>query len=150
MPTLANNRKALHDYFIEDSIEAGLVLAGHEVKSIRNGQASLDGAYVTIRNGEAWLRNAYIGKYRQASNLEKYDESRERKLLLNKKEIIRLQNETKDQGLTLVPLQLYTAKYRIKLKIGLAKGKKRFDKRETIKKKELKRKLDRTIRTRVK
>jgi SsrA-binding protein len=149
MTTLANNRKALHNYSIEDHVEAGLVLAGHEVKSIRGGQASLDGAYVTIRNGEAFLRNAYVGKYKQAANLEGYDESRERKLLLNKKEIIRLQDRTKEKGLTLVPLQLYTSNRRIKLKVGLGRGKKQYDKRETIKKKELKRSLDRTIRTRV-
>jgi len=149
MPTLASNRKAFHTYSIEDQIEAGLVLSGHEVKSIRGGQASLDGAYVTIRNGEAWLRNAYIGKYKQAANLESYDESRERKLLLNKKEIIRLQDKSKEKGLALVPLELYTSKFRIKLKIGLGRGKKQYDKRESIKKKELKRSLDRTIRTRV-
>ncbi|HEX9502799.1 MAG TPA: SsrA-binding protein SmpB [Patescibacteria group bacterium] len=149
MTSLANNRKALHNYSIEDQIEAGLVLAGHEVKSIRNGQASLDGAYVTIRNGEAFLRNAYIGKYKQAANLEGYDESRERKLLLHKNELLRLQSKTKEKGLTLVPLQIYTSKRRLKLKIGLGRGKKQYDKRESIKKKETKRSLDRTIRTRV-
>src|SRR4051812_45917569 len=143
MTTLANNRKAFYNYSIEDHIEAGVVLAGHEVKSIRNGQASLDGAFVTIRNGEAFLRNAYIGKYKQASNLEGIDESRERKLLLNKKEILELQNRTKEKGLTLVPLQLYTTKHKIKLKVGIAKGKKQYDKRDTIKKKETKRNLDR-------
>ena len=110
----------------------------------------MDGAFVSVRGGEAWLKNAYIGKYKQASNLEGHNESRERKLLLNKKELLQLENQTKEKGLTLVPLQLYTAKHNIKLKIGLARGKKRFDKRETIKKKEMKRKLDRTIRTRVK
>ncbi|MBX4191473.1 MAG: SsrA-binding protein SmpB [Candidatus Doudnabacteria bacterium] len=149
MTTYAHNRKALHNYAIEDHVEAGLVLSGHEVKSIRSGQASLDGAYVTIRNGEAFLRNAYVGKYKQASGLEGYDESRERKLLLNKKEIIRLQDRTKEKGLTLVPLQIYTSNRRLKLKVGLGRGKKQYDKRDSIKKKELKRSLDRTIRTRV-
>src|SRR6478672_6224545 len=122
MPSYAKNKKAFHEYSIEDQIEAGLVLSGHEVKSIRAGQASLDGAFVTIRNGEAWLRNAYIGKYKQAANLEGHDESRERKLLLNKKEILRLQDRVKEKGLTLVPLQLYTSNRRIKLKIGLGRG----------------------------
>jgi SsrA-binding protein len=149
MSTLAQNRKAFHDYSIEDTIEAGLVLAGHEVKSVKNGQATLTGAYVTIRAGEGWLRNAYIAKYKQASNLEGHDESRERKLLLHRKEIERLQTRTKEKGLTLIPLELYTKKGRIKLKIGLAKGKKQFDKRESIKKKELKRSLDRRVRTKV-
>ncbi len=149
MPTLANNRKAFHDYSIEDMVEAGLVLSGHEVKSIKNGQATLTGAYVTIRSGEAWLRNAYIGKYKQASGLEGVDESRERKLLLHRKEIEKLQSKSKEKGLTLIPLELYTHKSFIKLKIGLGRGKKQFDKRDSIKKKEQKRKIDRTIRTRV-
>ena len=149
MPTYANNRKAFHNYSIEDQIEAGLVLAGHEVKSIRGGQASLDGAYVTIRGGEAFLRNAYIGKYKQASNLEGYDESRERKLLLHKNELLRLQSKTKEKGLTLIPLQIYTSKRRLKLKIGLGRGKKQFDKRDAIKKKENKRKIERVLRQKV-
>jgi SsrA-binding protein len=149
MPSLASNRKAFHNYSIEDTIEAGLVLAGHEVKSIRNGQASLAGAFVTIRNGEAWLRNAYIGKYKQASSLEGYDENRERKLLLHKTEINRLTGKTREKGLTLIPLEIYTKKGFIKLKIGLARGKKQYDKRETIKKKEVKRKIERTIRIRI-
>lgn len=149
MSTLAQNRKAFHDYSIESTIEAGLVLAGHEVKSVKAGQASLAGAYVTIRAGEGFLRNAYIGKYKQASNLEGHDESRERKLLLHKKEIERLVIKTKEKGLTLIPLELYGKKGLIKLKVGLAKGKKQFDKRESIKKKELKRNLERTIRSRV-
>ena len=149
MPTLASNRKAFHDYSIEDTFEAGLVLAGHEVKSAKTGQASLTGAYVTIRNNEAWLRNAYIGKYKQASGLENHDENRERKLLLRKSEIRKLQSGSKEKGLTLIPLELYTKKGLIKLKVGLAKGKKQYDKRETIKRKELKRNLDRTIRSKV-
>ena len=149
MPTLANNRKAFHDYSIEDTLEAGLVLSGHEVKSAKTGQATLTGAYVTIRAGEAFLRNAYIGRYKQAAGLETHDESRERKLLLRKQEIVRLQDQSKEKGLTLVPLELYTKKGLIKLKIGVARGKKQFDKRDTIKRKETKRKLDRALRSRV-
>jgi SsrA-binding protein len=149
MPTLASNRKAFHDYSIEDTIEAGLVLLGHEVKSVRGGQATLTGAYVGIRNGEAYLRNAHIGRYKQSSGLEAYDENRERKLLLHGKEIERLIIKTKEKGLTLIPLELYTSRRNIKLKIGLAKGKKQFDKRESIKKKEMKRSIARTIRTRI-
>ena len=84
MPTLASNKKAFHNYSIEDTFEAGIVLSGHEVKSIRNGQASLAGAFVSILHGEAYLRNAYIGKYKQASGLESYNESRDRKLLMHK------------------------------------------------------------------
>lgn len=149
MSILAQNKKAYHNYSIEDTTEAGIVLAGHEVKSVRLGQVSLQGAFVTIRGGEAFLRNAYIGKYKQASNLEGYDESRERKLLLHKQEINRLTGKTKERGLTLIPLELYTARKRIKLKIGLARGKKQYDKREAIKKKELKLKIERVIRARI-
>ncbi|HTL39680.1 MAG TPA: SsrA-binding protein SmpB [Methylomirabilota bacterium] len=149
MPTLANNRKAFHDYSIEDTVEAGLVLAGHEVKSAKTGQATLTGAYVTVRAGQAFLRNAYIGRYKQAAGLEEIDESRERKLLLHKNEIVRLQGRMKEKGLTLVPLELYTHKGLIKLKIGIAKGKKEYDKRESIKKKESKRSTDRLIRNRI-
>lgn len=149
MSSLATNKKAFHSYSIDETVEAGVVLAGHEVKSVREGQASLAGAYVTIRNSEAFLRNAYIGKYKRATNLESYDESRERKLLLHKREIIRLLDRSKGKGLTLIPLELYTSKNRIKLKIGLAHGKKQFDKRESIKKKELKRSLDRRLRSRI-
>ena len=149
MPTLANNRKAFHDYSIEDTLEAGLVLSGHEVKSAKTGQATLTGAYVTIRAGEAFLRNAYIGRYKQATGLETHDESRERKLLLRKQEIVRLQDQAKEKGLTLVPLELYTKKGLIKLKIGVARGKKQYDKRASIKTKESKRKIERMIRSNI-
>ncbi len=149
MPTLASNRKAFHSYSIEDTFEAGLVLLGHEVKSIRGGHVSLSGAYVSIRGGEAFLKGAYIGKYKQAANPEAIDENRERKLLLNKNEIIRLTQRLNEKGTTLVPLEIYTSKRLIKLKFAVATGKKQFDKRAAIKKKETKRKLDRALRQRV-
>lgn len=149
MSLLASNKKVYHNYSIEDTFEAGIVLAGHEVKSIKSGQASLSGAFVSIKGGEAFLKNAYIGKYKQASNLEGYNESQDRKLLLHKKEIQRLATRLNEKGLTLVPLELYTKKNRIKLSIGLAKGKKQYDKRESIKKKETKRRIERAIRTKV-
>lgn len=150
MPTYASNKKAFHDYSIEESFEAGLALAGHEVKSIRAGNVSLNGAFVTIRNGQAYLRNGYIGKYKQASNLEGYDEARERKLLIKKSELERLAGKTKEKGLTLIPLEIYTKRSWIKLKVGLGRGKKQYDKRDSIRKKEDKRKIDRMIRTRTK
>ncbi|MBI2607301.1 MAG: SsrA-binding protein SmpB [Candidatus Doudnabacteria bacterium] len=149
MPTHASNKEAFYSYSIDDSLEAGLSLLGHEVKSIKSGQVSLKGAYVTIRNGEAFLRNAHIGKYKHATNLEGYNETRERKLLLHKQEIHKLQNQTHEKGTALIPLELYTKKRNIKLKIGIGRGKKQFDKREALKKKEIKRKLERTIRTRI-
>lgn len=149
MATLANNKKAFHSFVIEDSLEAGLSLYGHEVKSLRDGQVSLAGAYVTIRNDEAFLRNAHIGKYKHASGLAGYDETRERKLLLKRSEIARLIGKAKEKGLTLVPLEIYTKRGWIKLKVGLGRGKKQVDKRETIKKKETKRRIDRLLRKKV-
>lgn len=149
MPTLVSNRKAFYSYSIEDTFEAGLVLSGHEVKSLRSGQASLAGAFITIRSGEAYLRNAYIGKYKQASNLEGHDESRDRKLLLHKNEILRLSSRLNEKGTTLVPLEIYTHKKLIKLKLAVATGKKQYDKRESIKKKETKRQTDRAIRHKI-
>lgn len=148
MPTFASNKKAFHDYSVEDRIEAGLVLWGHEVKSVRSGNVSLNGAYVTIRNGEAYLRNAHIGRYKQSGTLLSYDETRERKLLLHKQEILRLIGRTKEKGLTLIPLEIYSSKRHLKLKIGVAKGKKQFDKRESIKRKEISRKIHRATRVR--
>jgi SsrA-binding protein len=149
MPTFARNKEAFHSFSITGTIEAGLALLGHEVKSIKSGQVSLKGAYVTIRNEEAYLRNAHVGKYKHASQLEGYDETRERKLLLHKREIHQLQNAVHAKGTTLVPLEIYTKKRNLKLKIGIGKGKKQFDKRESIKKKETKRKLDRIIRNKI-
>jgi len=149
MPTLASNRKAFHSFSIDQTFEAGLVLLGHEVKSIRDSQVSLNGAYVSIRHGEAFLKNAYIGKYKQAGSLDSHDENRERKLLLNKQEILRLSQALNEKGTTLVPLEIYTHKRLIKLKFALASGKKQFDKRQSIKNKETKRKIERTIRQKV-
>lgn len=149
MPTFARNKEAFYSYSIQDTLEAGLSLLGHEVKSVKLGQVSLKGAYVTIRNGEAYLRNAHINKYKYASNLDSYQETRERKLLLHKSEIHKLQNTTHEKGITLIPLELYTKKRNIKLKIGIGKGKKEYDKRETMKKKEAKRNIGRAIRNKI-
>ena len=147
MPTLASNRKAFYTYSIEDTFEAGLELLGHEVKSIRLGQVSLNGAYVSVHNGEAFLKNAYVGKYKAASNLESYNENRDRRLLLHKNEILKMANRLNEKGTTLIPLEIYMSKNRLKLKVGIAKGKKQFDKRESIKKKELKRTIDKKLKT---
>ncbi|MGE5392695.1 MAG: SsrA-binding protein SmpB [Candidatus Saccharibacteria bacterium] len=149
MAKLTDNKKAFHSFTIEDTLEAGVSLFGHEVKSVRDGQVSLAGAYVTIRNGEAFLRNAHIGKYKHASDLAGYDETRERRLLLKKSEIDRLIGKAKEKGLTLVPLELYTKRGWIKLKVGIGRGKKQADKREAIKTKETKRRIDRLMRKKV-
>jgi len=146
MPVLAKNKKARFDYEILDTLEAGLVLSGQEVKSARQGQASLKGAYVTINNhGEAYLLNATIPPYKMAGPLPNYDMTRSRKLLLHKKELDSLQGKLQQSGLTLVALSLYTKNNKIKLEIGLAKGKKKTDKRRTIKEREQKRELGRTM-----
>ncbi|MBX4187872.1 MAG: SsrA-binding protein SmpB [Candidatus Doudnabacteria bacterium] len=149
MATLANNKKALHDYLIDETIEAGLVLEGPEVKSIRNGQVSLNGSYVSIRGGQAYLKNAFVAKYKNSPDKDLYNESRERKLLLHKNEISKLANKLDEKGTAIVPLEIYTSKRRIKIRIALAHGKKQYDKRASIKAKETKRQIDRSIRTRI-
>ncbi|HYC79675.1 MAG TPA: SsrA-binding protein SmpB [Candidatus Binatia bacterium] len=149
MATLANNRKAFHTYTIEDTIEAGLVLEGPEVKSIRNGQVSLNGSYVSIHGGEAYLKNAFVARYKNSPNQETYNESRDRKLLLHKDQISKLAHRLDEKGTAIVPLEIYTSRRRIKVKIAVAKGKKQYDKRVSIKNKETKRRIERTLRQRV-
>ena len=147
MSTLAYNKRASYDYEILEKYEAGLVLLGHEVKSIKTGHISLKGSYVTAKteNGktEFYLTNAHIPLYKHASTIIDYDPERPRKLLLSKKEISRLIGKKKEQGLTLVPIKVYTKHSLIKMEFGIGKGKKMIDKRESIKKRE----MDRSIRT---
>lgn len=146
MKTLAENKKAYFSYNILENFEAGISLNGQEVKSIRMGKINLLGSYVVIRNGEAYLVGANIPPYQPKNAPEGYDPQRSRKLLLKKKEIGYLIGKTKQKGLTLVPLRVYTKNRLIKLGFGLVKGKKEFDKRESIRKKEDKRKMERAIR----
>lgn len=137
--TFAINRKARHDYTLLDEFSAGIVLAGHEAKSIRNGGAQLNGAYVTIsRNNEAWLTNASIRKYAHAANVPQYDPAQPRKLLLKKNEIEKLTNARNNKQ-TIVPLKIYAAGPYIKLGLAIAKGKKLHDKRSTIKRRDIER-----------
>ena len=131
-----NNRKARYNYFIEKEIEAGIVLTGTEIKSIRRGSANFNDAYITIKNGEAFVVNMYIAKYDEGNRFN-HDERRTRKLLLHKNEINRLFSDVSKSGYTLVPLKLYFKGNNAKVTIGLAKGKKLYDKRETIKKRDL-------------
>lgn len=145
MPTLVKNKRAHFDYEILDKLEAGLVLTGQEVKSIRLGNAKLTGAYVTIHNGSAWLLNARVSPYAFASNIDAYDPEQSRKLLLKSKEIEYLREKSAQDGLTIVPISLYTKGRHIKLEIGLAKGKKKYDKRDSIKKKDIERDIKRDI-----
>lgn len=146
MKTLAINKRAKFDYTILDKFEAGLVLVGHEVKSIKTGHISLQGAFVIIKDDEAFLLNAFVPPYQPKNTPSDYDPSRTRKLLLHKSEIKALIGKSKQQGLTLAPLRVYTKHGKIKLEFGLAKGKKKIDKRQQIAKREAKRKIDRAIR----
>ncbi|MCR5224121.1 MAG: SsrA-binding protein SmpB [Bacilli bacterium] len=132
------NRKAYFDYFILKEIECGIVLTGTEIKSIRKGSCNLRDTYARIKNNEVFVINMFISKYEDGNKFN-HDERRQRKLLLHKKEIIKLNQEMKEQGLTLVPLKLYIKDNHAKLLIGLCKGKKLYDKRETIKKRDLER-----------
>lgn len=144
---LAQNRKARHDYTIVDTIEAGIVLKGTEIKSIRAGRINLKDGYATIRNGEIFLQNVHISPYEQG-NVFNHDPVRMRKLLMHKKQIARLVGETKSNGYTLVPLKVYIKDGYAKVLIGLAKGKKKYDKREDLKRKDQKREIDRAMKAR--
>jgi len=132
------NRKARFDYFILKEIECGIVLKGTEIKSIRNGSANLKDTYARIKNNEIYILNMYIAKYNDGHQFN-HEERRERKLLLHKKEILRLKDEVKQNGYTLIPLKLYFKNGKAKVLLGLCKGKKLYDKRETIKNRDLER-----------
>lgn len=132
------NRKARFNYFIIDEMEAGIELKGTEIKSIRNGKCSIEDTYARIKNGEVFLINMYIAKYEEG-NIFNHDERRERKLLLHKSEIIKLSKKLEHDSYTLVPLKIYMKKNNAKVLLGLCKGKKLYDKRETIKKRDLER-----------
>ena len=138
---VCQNKKASHDYFIDEAIEAGMVLLGPEVKSLRDGRASLVDGYAKIKNGEVFLYNMHITPYPYASYLN-LEPKRTRKLLLNKKEIKRLIGKTKEKGYALIPLKVYFSGSRAKVEIGLAKGKRKYDKRQSLKEKEMKREMD--------
>jgi SsrA-binding protein len=139
------NRKAYHDYFIDEELETGIVLAGCEVKQIRRGSFSLQDAYCELRNGELWLVGGHIPEYPQASSHVELDPNRRRKLLAHKHELKRLVRKVQQKGFTLVPLKAYFVRGRVKLLIGLARGKKQHDKRETIKERDLKREQNRKL-----
>ena len=144
---LASNRKAYHDYFLDDAQEAGIVLTGTEIKSIREGKMNLRDSYVQIRGGQAFLVNAHISPYSQG-NRANPDPRRDRKLLLHKREIRRLQAAVQEKGLTIVPLKVYLKNNRAKVEIALARGKKLYDKREAIAKRYSDRQLKAEIKNR--
>lgn len=132
------NREAKYNYFIEEEIECGIVLTGTEIKSIRDGKVNLKDSYAVIRKNEVYLLNTHISEYKEG-NIFNHDPRRSRKLLLHKAEILKLNNKVSQEGLTLIPLKLYFKKNKVKILLGLCKGKKTYDKRETIKERDLKR-----------
>lgn len=142
MKLIANNKKAYHDYFIEEKYEAGLVLHGTEVKSLRQGKCSIKESFIRIENGEMFIYGMHISPY-EKGNIFNKDPLRAKKLLLHKKEIMKLLGKIKEKGYTLVPLQVYFTSGRAKIEIGLAKGKKLYDKRDDIAKKDQRRESER-------
>ncbi len=146
--TLADNRKARHDYDIEQTYEAGLLLTGSEIKSIRAGRMILRGSYARIADGEAWLYDAHIAPYAQSGTHFNHEPLRARKLLLHRREISRIRGQVDRQGYTLVPLRVYLRGRRAKIEVGLAKGKKLYDKRQDIAEREAKRDMARAVKNR--
>ncbi|MGO2082351.1 SsrA-binding protein SmpB [Vagococcus sp.] len=144
---IAQNRKARHDYAVIDTIEAGIVLKGTEIKAIRQRRVNLKDGFARVRNGEVYLLNVHISPYEQG-NLFNHDPLRTRKLLMHKRQITRLTNETKNTGITLVPLKIYIKDGFAKVLIGIAKGKKQYDKRQDLKRKDMNREINRELRER--
>ena len=142
---IANNKKAYHDYFIEDKYEAGMALLGTEIKSIRMGKVSMKEAYVSFSNGEAFVKDLHIAQYKEAT-YNNHDETRDRKLLLHKREISKLSSKVKLQGYTCIPLRMYFSNGKVKLEIALAKGKTLYDKRDSEKKRSMDRQASAGIR----
>jgi SsrA-binding protein len=144
---ICNNKKAYHDYFIEEKLEAGLVLQGTEVKSLRAGKANLNDSFMLVRDGEAFLHNLHISPY-EFGNRQNHQVDRNRKLLLHRKQIDRLYGRIREQGYSIVPLRMYFKDGLVKVEIGLAKGKKLYDKREDMKKKDSQRELSHALKQR--
>jgi SsrA-binding protein len=143
--TIATNRRARHDYHILETIEAGLILKGTEVKSLRAGQVTFKDSYATVRNDEAWLLGCHISPYSHGTDAN-HNPERDRKLLLHKREIARLSGKVAERGLTLVPLRMYFKQGRAKIELGLGRGKKLHDKRSALQEREVRREMDRAAR----
>ncbi|MBI4827444.1 MAG: SsrA-binding protein SmpB [Nitrospinae bacterium] len=144
-PPTIHNRKARHDYHILDSMEAGVVLKGNEVKSIRQGKVTLHDAFARVTKGEAWLCGCHINPYQAQNTFTTYDPMRDRKLLLHKRQIAQLAAATQEKGMTLLPLKLYFKKGQVKIELGVGKGKKQYDKREDLKRRDAEREMDRAM-----
>lgn len=147
---VGTNRKAFHDYAIEEKFEAGMVLLGTEVKSLREGRLNLRESYATVEQGAVILHHCHIGTYSHGNRMN-HDPVRPRKLLLHQKEIQKMMGKVQQAGLTLIPLKVYfNSRGRVKVELALARGKKQYDRRETVKKREAKREIERAIKTRFK
>ncbi len=142
---ISDNRKAYHDYFIEEKLEAGIILTGTEIKSIRNGRVNLKDSYARIENGEVWLHQMHISPYEQGNRFN-HDPLRKRKLLLNRLEIVKLVGKIQLQGLTLIPTKIYLRRGMAKLELGVGRGKKSYDKRQDIAERDAKREIERHFR----
>ncbi len=145
--TVATNRKAYHDYAVEETHEVGIVLTGTEIKSVRAGSVNLKDAYAQVKNGEMWLFNVHISPYEPASR-ENVDPERTRKLLLHRQEINRLMGKVQEKGLTIIPLRMYLKKNRAKIELALVRGKRQYDKRESIAKRDSDREIQRALKER--
>ena len=141
------NRKARYDYEIEDTYEAGIVLTGTEIKSIREGKVNIKDSYAMIRNNEIYLLNTHISQYKEG-NIFNHEEDRTRKLLLHKREILKLRDKLEKDGYTIIPLKIYFVKNKAKVQLGLAKGKKNYNKKEAIKERDIKREMEKSLKYR--
>jgi SsrA-binding protein len=142
---ITKNRKAYYEFQIQEEFSAGIVLLGNEVKSIRNGDVTIGDSFAYMKNGEIWIKNVKVAPYKQAHKLDKHDDNREKKLLLNKKELVKIDRMLGDKGTTIVPLSIFVSNNRIKVKIGVCKGKKLWNKKEDIKSRDIDRDAKREL-----
>jgi SsrA-binding protein len=143
--SIVTNRKALYEYHVLEEFEAGIVLLGSEVKSIRLGNVTLSDSFIYLKSGEVWIKNFKVARYKQTHLSEKHEENRDKKLLLTKTQIIKISRMMEDKGITCVPLSVFSKNNKLKVKIGVVKGKKLYDKRASIKERDIKRELQRGL-----
>lgn len=143
--SITNNKKAFYEYHILEEFDAGIVLLGSEVKSVRMGNVTISDSFIYIKDGEVWIKNLKVARYKQAHRLEVHDENRDKKLLLTKKQIEKIGKKLQDVGITCIPLSIFIKNNKIKVKIGITKGKKLYDKRNSIKERDIKRDLQRSV-----
>ena len=143
--SIVNNRKAYFEYHILEEFEAGIVLLGSEVKSIRIGNVTLTDSFIYLKSGEVWIKNFKVARYKQTHLSEKHEDNREKKLLLTKIQIVKISRMMEDKGITCVPLQVFTKNNKLKVKVGVVKGKKLYDKRQSIKERDVKREMQRGL-----